>query len=122
MTILLRDPTERPKSTRVLRSAKGDQVEDNGDKIVAVKTDSGRTHLIRVVSAGVKKNLLAVSDLNKKGFEVVFSPVRGNFIMHCETGVKIDLTERNGVFEVTFDLLDFIEAQRLHPRVGHGPQ
>ena len=90
--------------------------------IRSVKTDGGKIHFVRVVSAGVKKNLLAVSDLNKKGFEVVFSPVRGNFIMHCETGMKIDLFERNGVFEVSFDLLDFVEAQRLHPRLGRGPQ
>ena len=53
--------------------------------------------------ASVAKNLLSVSSMLKTGHEVVFSSGK-SYIRHLKTGARQPLVEKNGVFEVSYDL------------------
>ena len=53
--------------------------------------------------ASVAKNLLSVSSLLKTGHEVVFSSGK-SYIRHLTTDARQPMVEKNGVFEVSYDL------------------
>ena len=59
--------------------------------------------------------MLSVNGLVKAGHEVVFTP-SGSFIKHIKTGRTKQIQERNGVYEVDYDLVNFAEAPRPPPR------
>ena len=68
-------------------------------KDLALRGPTGRS----VTVASVAKNLLSVSSLLKTGHEVVFSS--GNsYIRHLKTDARQPMVEKNGVFEVSYDL------------------
>ena len=57
--------------------------------------------------ASVAMNLLSVSSLLKTGHEVVFS--RGkSYIRHMKTDARQPIVEKDGVFEVSFDLSPYV--------------
>ena len=53
--------------------------------------------------ASVAKNLLSVSSLLKTGNEVVSNSGK-SYIRHLKTGARQPMVEKNGVFEVSYDL------------------
>ena len=53
--------------------------------------------------ASVARNLLSVSSLLKTGHEVVFSSGK-SYIRHLKTDARQPIVEKNGVFEVSYDL------------------
>ena len=69
---------------------------DLGHKDLALRGPTGRS-FARVTVASVAKNLL------KSGHEVVFSSGK-SYVRHLKTGAQKPMVEKNGVFEVSYDL------------------
>ena len=83
-------------------------------KDVALRGPTGRS-FARVTVASVAKNLLSVRSLLKTGHEVVFSSGK-SYIRHLKTGARQPMVERNGVFEVSYDLSPYAVGLKLPPR------
>ena len=69
----------------------------------------------RVTVTPVAKNLLSKSSLLKTGHEVVFSSGKSH-IRHLQTDARQPIVERNGVFEVSYDLSPYAVGLKPPPR------
>ena len=76
----------------------------------------GGLWLASVTVASVAKNLLSVSSLLKTGHEVVFSSGK-SYIRHLKTGARQPMVEKNGVFEVSYDLSPYAVGLKPPPRL-----
>ena len=65
--------------------------------------------------ASVAKNLLSVSSLLKTAHEVVFSGGKSH-IRHLKTAARQPMVEKNGVFEVSYDLSPYAVGLKSPPR------
>ena len=92
-----------------MTDCQGNPVVDLGQKDLALRGPTGRS-FARVTVASVAKNLLSVSSLLKTGHEVVFS------IRHLKTGARQPMVEKNGVFEVSYDLTPYAVGMKPPPR------
>ena len=79
---------------------------NSGQKDLALREPTGSS-FARVTVASVAKNLLSVSSLLKTGHEVVFS-IGKSYIRHLKTDARQPMVEKNGVFEVTYDLSPYV--------------
>ena len=94
---------------RTLRGAGGGEIASYGDRHVGLKGSDSKTRILRCGVADVRKNLLAVSQLIDQDHEVVFSK-RRSYIKHTPTGRTVDVTRRNGVFEIETDLVPYFRG------------
>ena len=65
--------------------------------------------------ASAAKNLLSVSSLLKTRHEVVFSSGK-SYIRHLKMDARQPVVEKNGVFEVSYDLSPCAVELKLPPR------
>ena len=100
--------------TRRMTDCQGKPVVDVGQKDLALRGPTGRI-FARVTVAPVAKNLLSVSSLLKTGHEVVFSSGK-SYIRHLRTGARQPMVEKNGVFEVSYDLTPYAVGMKPPPR------
>ena len=72
--------------------------------------------------SNLKKNLLAVSDLIDQDHEVIFS--KKSFIRHIPSGCELPMVRRNGIFELTVQLMPYEKVANMPrpPRVGRVTQ
>ena len=89
-------------------------VVDLEQKDLALRGPTGRS-FARVTVASVAKNLLSVSSLLKSGHEGVFSSGK-IYIRHLKTGAQEPIVEKNGVFEVSYDLTPHAVGLKPPPR------
>ena len=89
---------------RTLRGAGGGEIASYGDRHVGLSGSNGKTRILKYGVADVRKNLLAVSQLIDQDHDVVFSR-RGSYMKHTPTGWNVDMTCKNGVFEIEIYLL-----------------
>ena len=92
----------------------GNPVVNLGQKDLALRGSTGRS-FARVTVASVAKNLLSVSSLLKTGHGVVFSSGK-SYIRHLKTGARQPMVEKNGVFEVSYDLSPYAVGLTPPPR------
>ena len=85
-----------------------------GQKDLALRGPTGRS-LARVTVASVAKNLLSVSSLQKTGHAFVFSSGM-SYIRHLKTDARQPIVEKNGVFEVSYDLSSYAVGLKPPPR------
>ena len=94
---------------RTLRGAGGGEITSYGDRHVGLMGSDSRTRILRCGVADVRKNLLAVSQLIDQDHEVVFSKKRC-YIKHTPTGWTVEMTRRNGVFEIEMNLVPYFRG------------
>ena len=94
---------------RTLRGAGGGEIASYGDRHVGLKGSDSKTRILRCGVADVRKNLLAVSQLIDQDHEVVFSKKRC-YIKHTPTGWTVEMTRRNGVFEIEMELVPYFRG------------
>ena len=85
-----------------MTDCQGNPVVNLGQKDLALRRRTGRSSA-RVTVASVTKNLLSVSSLLKTGHEVVFSSGK-SYTPHLKTDARQPMVEKNGVFEVSYDI------------------
>ena len=76
---------------------------------MGLKGSNEKTRILRCGVADVRKKLLAVSQLIDQDHDVVFSK-RRSYIKHTPTGWTVDMTRRNGVFEIEMDLVPYVRG------------
>ena len=99
---------------RRMTDCQGNRVVNFGQKDLASRGPTGRS-FARVTVASVAKNLLSVSSLLKTGHEVVFSSGK-SYIQHLKTDARQPMVEKNGVFEVSYDLSPYAVGLKPPPR------
>ena len=99
---------------RRMTDCQGNPVVNLGQKDLALRGPTGRS-FARVTVASVAKNLLSVSSLLKTGHEVVFSSGK-SYTRHLKTNARQPMVEKNGVFEVSYDLSPCAVGLKRPPR------
>jgi hypothetical protein len=94
-------PTKASSSGTCFRSAKGEPIENYGEKSVKAVTDDGCPVDLTLTVANVNKGLGSIPKIMKGGNTVVFDET-GSYIMHKQSCKKIPLRRERGVF--AFDL------------------
>ena len=97
---------------RRMTDCQGKTVVNLGQKDLALRGPTGRSSA-RVTVASVAKNLLSVSSFLKTGHEVVFSSGK-SCIPHLKTDARQPM-EKNGVFEVSYDLSPYAVGLKPPP-------
>ena len=115
LTVIGKDEYPRVQGlTRRMTDCQGNPEVDLGQKDLALRGPTGRS-FPRVTVASVAKNLLSVSSLLKSGHEVVFSSGK-SYIRHLMTSARQPMVEKNGVFEVSYDLTPYAVGMKPPPR------
>ena len=104
-------------------TASGEQINDQGMRCLqcrAVKSDGGlcSMRLMRCRVTKVRKGLISVSDLVDSGHTVVFDGQR-SYAQHKATGEGIELTRRNKILEMEFEVAKF-DSAGMGPFGGQG--
>ena len=99
---------------RRMTDCQSDPVVNSGQKDLALRGPTGRS-FARVTVASVAKILLSVSSLLKTGHEVVFSSGK-SYVRHLKTDARQSMVEKNGVFEVSYDLSPYAVWLKPPPR------
>jgi hypothetical protein len=94
-------PTAASSSGACFRSAKGEPIENYGEKSVKAVTEDGSPVDLTLTVANVNKGLGSIPKIMKEGNTVVFDEA-GSYIMHKKSCKKIPLRRERGVF--AFDL------------------
>ena len=80
--------------------ANGDRIANLGEKTFTGLTDAeGHIRTVKAQVCDVSKPLMSVSRLVKAGNTVVFAP-EGAHILHADSGERIRLTEKNGMYHL----------------------
>ena len=100
--------------TRRMTDCQGNPVVDLGQKDMALRGPTGSS-FARVTVASAAKNLVSVSYLLKTWHEVVFSSGK-SYIRHLKMDARQPMVEKNGVFEVSYDLTPYTVGMKPPPR------
>ena len=93
------------RAFRDLQDSKdGPRLVDRGRRKYVIKdTSNGTVRAMNVNVTDVKKPLLAVADLNDKGYDVHF--LRTSAFAQKDDGQRIDFVRRNGIFEYDVEVM-----------------
>ena len=93
--------TAESRSGQAFNAANGDEIPNLGRRSVTLMTREGAIRDMNFEVCDVTRALGSVSQMCKAGHKVVFNPPwdpAGNYIQHIETGQKMWLTEKDGIY------------------------
>ena len=90
-------PTREPAVGIGYRAAHGARIKNHGERIIEGLAEKGQKLKMRIAVADVSKVLASVSKICECGSRVVFDEA-GSYIEDNESGEKIPIRKRNGVY------------------------
>ena len=95
-------PTPQSDAGEYFRAANREKIFNRGQKLITMMTQEGVQRDMTFTACNeVSKALGSVSQMCRSGHRVVFNPpwdYEGSYIEHIESGVKLWLGERNGLY------------------------
>ena len=93
--------TEESKSGQSFNAANGQAIANLGRRAVTLMTREGAIRDMNFEVCNVTRALGSVSQMCRAGHRVIFNPPwdhQGSYIQHIETGQKMWLTEKDGIY------------------------
>ena len=95
------EETERSKSGEGYIAANNSEIAHYGMRRLKGQSDTYRPMTMVAQVADVKSTLVSVHRLLEAGNRVHFEP-KNSYVEHIKSGIRTDIVERNGAFEVGF--------------------
>ena len=111
------EEADKSRARDFFRAANGQKIYNEGQKLVTLMTREGIMRDMSFTACDVSKALGSVSQMGRSGHKVVFNPPgdpNGSYILHVETGQKMWLVERDGIY-----LLD-VRVAPEHKQANNG--